>query len=288
MKRLTCYCIVLTLGLHKDEYKRNFRFGGLNMKFKRLLASFFAATMCFSMLPAVVSADEVTLDNNVAVVEEVEQQSVVKIAKDSTSPSTSPSGSPAESPTVDQGKTGNLSWVLTGNGVLLITGKGSMPNYGYGKAPWAKHVASIKSIKIATTVSSIGNYAFAKCTALGSFSVPSGIKTIGTGAFYKSSVKKISGGSKVTKIGKSAFSGCSKLTSFSISSKYLKSIGSYAFKGTKIKTLSIKNTKKLTKKGVKKSLKKSKIKKVNVKNSKRFLYSYYFAKFNSGKKVKVY
>ena len=162
-----------------------------------------------------------------------------------------------------------------------------MPNYGYGKAPWSKYASDIKTIKIASTVTSIGNYAFAKCSAISSFSVPSGIKTIGTCAFYKSSVKKVSGGSKVIKIGKSAFSGCSKLTSFTITSKYLKSIGSYAFKGTKFKTLTIKNTKKLTKKGVKKSLKKSSVKKVNVKNSKRFLYSYYFAKFNSGKKVKV-
>ena len=63
------------------------------MKFKRLLASFFAATMCFSMLPAVVSADEVALANDVAIVEEAEQQSIVMIAKDSGSPSTSPSPS---------------------------------------------------------------------------------------------------------------------------------------------------------------------------------------------------
>ncbi|MCR5339950.1 MAG: leucine-rich repeat domain-containing protein [Saccharofermentans sp.] len=255
------------------------------MKFKRLLASFFAATMCFSMLPAVVSADEVALANDVAIVEEAEQQSVIKVAKDT---ATSPNASPNASPSIDQGTTGKLSWKLTGSGVLLISGKGSMPNYGYGKAPWSKYTSDIKTVKIASTVTSIGNYAFAKCTALSSISIPSGIKTIGTCAFYKSSIKKVSGGSKVTKIGKSAFSGCSKLSSFSISSKYLKSIGSYAFKGTKVKTLSIKYTKKLTKKGVKKSLKKSKIKKVNVKNSKRFLYSYYFAKFNSGKKVKVY
>lgn len=253
------------------------------MKFKRLLASFFAATMCFSMLPAVVSADEVAPATETSIVETADQ-AVLKLALDDGSPAVSPS----PSPTQDQGKTGNLTWTYTANGILLITGKGSMPNYGYGKAPWAKYASSIKTIKIASTVTSIGNYAFAKCSAISSFSVPSGIKTIGTCAFYKSSVKKVSGGSKVTKIGKSAFSGCSKLTSFSISSKYLKSIGSYAFKGTKIKTLSIKYTKKLTKKGVKKSLKKSKIKKVNVKNSKRFLYSYYFAKFNSGKKVKVY
>lgn len=256
------------------------------MKFKRLLASFFAATMCFSMLPAVVSADEVALANDVAIVEKAEQQSIVMIAKDSGSPSTSPS--PSGSPTQDEGKTGKLSWKLTTSGVLLISGKGSMPNYGYGKAPWSKYASDIKTVKIASTVSSIGKFAFGKCTSLTSISIPSGIKTIGYGAFYKSGLKKVSGGSKVTSIGKSAFSGCSKLTSFTITSKYLKSIGSYAFKGTKIKTLTIKNTKKLTKKGVKKSLKKSKIKKVNVKNSKRFLYSYYFAKFNSGRKVKVY
>lgn len=255
------------------------------MKFKRLLASFFAATMCFSMLPAVVSADEVVPANDIAIVEEVEQQSVIKVAKDT---ATSPNASPNASPSIDEGTTGKLSWKLTSTGVLLISGKGSMPNYGYGKAPWSKYASDIKTVKIASTVTSIGNYAFAKCTTLSSISIPSGIKTIGTCAFYKSGIKKVSGGSKVTKIGKSAFSGCSKLSSFSISSKYLKSIGSYAFKGTKIKTLSIKYTKKLTKKGVKKSLKKSRIKKVNVKNSKRFLYSYYFAKFNSGKKVKVY
>ena len=254
------------------------------MKFKRLLASFFAATMCFSMLPAVVSADEVeVVSNEIAIVEEVDQKPALNIAMQDGSPTTSPS----PSPTQDSGKTGSLTWAYTTNGILIITGKGSMPNYGYGKAPWAQYASTIKTVKIQSTVTSIGNNAFAKCTALTSISIPSGIKTIGTSAFYKAGLKKVSGGKNVTKIGKSAFSGCSKLTSFSISSKKLKSIGSYAFKGTKIKTLYIKYTTKLTKKGVKKSLKKSSIKKVDVKNSKRFMYSYYFAKFNSGKKVKV-
>lgn len=226
------------------------------MKFKRLLASFFAATMCFSMLPAVVSADEVTSDNNVAVVEEVDQKSVLKLALDD--------GSPSPSPTTQTGKCGkSLTYAISGS-TLLISGSGSMYSYKAGKAPWYAKRSQIKSVKIGSKVTSVGNY-----------------------AFYGLSVTKVSGGSGLKTIGSYAFKNTKKLKSFSITSKKLKKIGKYAFAGSALKTLNIYKTTKLTKKGVKKSLKKSKIKKVNVKNSKRFLYSYYFAKFNSGKKVKV-
>ena len=243
------------------------------MKFKRLLASFFAATMCFSMLPAVVSADEVDQSNSVAIVE---------IAKDSSSPSNSPSSSP----TVDSGKIGNLTWTLDGNGNLLISGKGAIPNVK--TAPWRKNASKIKAVKLGKSVTAIGNYAFVGTTNLTSISIPSSIKTIGKSAFYKSGLKKVSGGAGLTSIGQSAFSGCSSLSSFSISSKKLSKIGAYAFKGTKIKTLSITKTTKLKKKNVKKSLKGSKITKVNVKNSKKITYGVYFVKSNSGRKVKVY
>ena len=56
---------------------------------------------------------------------------------------------------------------------------------------------------------------------------------------------------------------------------------------SKLKTIYIKNTTKLTKAGVKKSLKGSKVKTVKVKKSKVWKYSAFFKKSNSGKKVKV-
>ena len=68
----------------------------------------------------------------------------------------------------------------------------------------------------------------------------------------------------------------------------LSKIGTYAFtKDSKLKTLYIKNTTKLTKKGVKKSLKGSSVKKVKVKKSKVKKYKKYFTKKNCGRKVKV-
>ena len=84
------------------------------------------------------------------------------------------------------------------------------------------------------------------------------------------------------------FAYCSKLSSFTITSKVLKKIGNYAFnKDKKLKTVYIKNTTKLTKSGVKKSLKGSSVKTVKVKKSKVKKYKKYFKKSNSGRKVKV-
>lgn len=230
------------------------------MKFKRLLASFFAATMCFSMLPAVVSADEIDLGDNVAIVEVAKD---AETASPSVSPSVSPS--PSASPTTDTGVCGkNLSYAISGS-TLLISGSGAMYNYRAGKAPWYAKRSQIKAVKIGSKVTSIGNY-----------------------AFYGCSITKVSGGSGLKTIGSYAFKNTKKLKSFSISSKKLSKIGKYAFAGSSLKTLSITKTTKLTKKGVKKSLKKSKIKKVNVKNSKRIRYGLAFVKSNSGRKVKVY
>ena len=56
---------------------------------------------------------------------------------------------------------------------------------------------------------------------------------------------------------------------------------------SKLKTLNIKKTKKLSKSGVKNSLKGSSVKTVKVKKSKIRKYKKYFKKSNSGRKVKV-
>ncbi len=99
---------------------------------------------------------------------------------------------------------------------------------------------------------------------------------------------KVYGGARVKTIGANAFARCTKLSSFTITSKVLNKIGTYVFaRDSKLKTISIKNTTKLTKKGVKKSLKSSKVKTVKVKKSKVSKYRKYFTKKNCGRKVKV-
>ena len=68
----------------------------------------------------------------------------------------------------------------------------------------------------------------------------------------------------------------------------MKTIGAYSFKSdSKLKTIYIKYTTKLTKKSVKKSLKGSKVKTVKVKKSKVKKYKKFFTKKNCGRKVKV-
>ena len=98
----------------------------------------------------------------------------------------------------------------------------------------------------------------------------------------------MSGGARVKTIGTNAFARCPKLSTFVITSTVLYKISPQAFyKDSRLKTIYIKNTAKLTKGGVNKSLKGSSVKTVKVKKSKVSKYKKYFKKSNSGRKVKV-
>ena len=89
----------------------------------------------------------------------------------------------------------NLTWVLTDNGVLTISGSGKMASYtDTSVSPWYSHRTKITSVVIEDGVTSLGNYAFYACYKLASVSIPDG----------------------VTSIGSDAFSGCSSLASVSI------------------------------------------------------------------------
>ena len=125
---------------------------------------------------------------------------------------------------------------------------------------------TIKTVNIGAYVTIIDSYAFAGC----------------------SNLTKVTGGTRVQTLGSYAFANCSKLSSFTITSSGLKKIGTYVFnKDKKLKTLNIRNTTKLTKSGVKKSLKGSSVKIVRVKKSKVKKYKKYFTKKNCGRKIKV-
>lgn len=245
------------------------------MILKRLLVSCVAVAMTVSLVPAVAFAKE--LDN--AAVDAVP-------ALLNTDAGSAGQGGSA---TQEEGKCGaKLDYKLdVGTGTLYIYGSGSMWNWGSKKSPFYAMKDKIKKISI-KGATSIGNYAFQGLKNVTSVSIPSSVKTIGSYAFYGSGLKKVSGGSKVKSIGTRAFSLCTKLTSFTITSKYLKKIGTSCFSSaSRLKTINIKKTTKLTKSGVKKSLKGSRIKTVKVKKSKKLRYTIYFLKKNSGKKVRV-
>ena len=127
----------------------------------------------------------------------------------------------------------NLTWTLTSNGILTISGTGQMndfPFQNYGsEAPWSSYCASIYQIIIETGVTTIGNGAFADCMYLTSVSIPEGVVSIGNYAFYYcEELPAISLPQTLEVIGQSAFGGCYSLSAVALPAA-LKEISAYAF-----------------------------------------------------------
>ena len=149
----------------------------------------------------------------------------------------------------------NLSWILTEDGVLRISGNGAMPDYRTSSvAPWYSKRTKILSVVIEPGVTGVGSCAFYACLELAEVELPEGISYVGWGAFEDctklkaveipdgvtsiegdafrdcSGLTSVSIPGGVTSIGGSAFSGCSGLTSVSIP-EGVTSIGTQAFSG---------------------------------------------------------
>ncbi len=77
-----------------------------------------------------------------------------------------------------------LTWILTSEGVLTISGEGAMSDYSpSSSAPWSENAASIRSLVIKDGVTSIGSYAFADCSNLRNTVVPESVESVGESAF---------------------------------------------------------------------------------------------------------
>lgn len=129
-------------------------------------------------------------------------------------------------------------WRLFDDGTLLIYK--NVPNYTSAQAqPWYNYREFIKKIKIASGVTSIGNYAFAfptggisKVTVIESYfdNEHTPIKTLGAHAFENNDQLTEVSLRGLETIGDQAFNGCTRLKSYTFGSN-LQSIGSKAFNG---------------------------------------------------------
>ena len=123
-----------------------------------------------------------------------------------------------------------LTWTLDYDGKLTISGTGAMKDYDYNNNQSPVYMnSSVKKVVIEDGVTSIGNWAFYKCTSLTTITIPDSVTSIGDWAFYKcTSLTTITIPDSVTSIGEAAFRGCSSLTSITIPDS-VTSIGDAAF-----------------------------------------------------------
>lgn len=107
----------------------------------------------------------------------------------------------------------NLTWNLSNDGVLTISGAGDMANFSNSTAPWYSLCTLIKTVVIGSDVTSIGSSAFFLCSNLTSVTIPDGVTKIGDCAFYVcTGLTSIAIPDSVESIGEYAFDGCNNLT----------------------------------------------------------------------------
>ncbi len=141
----------------------------------------------------------------------------------------------------ESGIDGNVFWELRDNGILVLSGTGTMNNYDYydseydeyhieyTPSPWSKSSNKIQCVIIQEGITSIGDYAFEYCSCISDVIIPNSVTRIGKGAFYYcSSLKNISLPNSIINIKDEAFYHCSSLIEIDIPEN-VTTIGRYAF-----------------------------------------------------------
>ena len=125
----------------------------------------------------------------------------------------------AETAEIASGTCGdNLTWVLTDDGTLSISGTGVMTNYTHpDKVPWKNYRNQVCTVIVQEGVTSLGDYAFYYLTQLISVTLPESLERIGILALADTALCHLHIPSGVTEIGAEAFEFNSSLTSISVS-----------------------------------------------------------------------
>ena len=163
------------------------------------------------------------------------------------------------------GKCGNnLTWSYS-DGTLTIEGTGNMYNYTSlyesRPSPWTNYRKMIHTVRIGenvtsfgdfafwefsltsmtipTSITNIGEYAFASCSRLTNVTIPNSITSIEADTFHGcSSLTSVTIPKSVTSIGDHAFYGCSSLTSMTIPNS-VTSIGQFAFERSGLTSVTV-------------------------------------------------
>lgn len=118
----------------------------------------------------------------------------------------------------NSGTIGQLSWSLSEDGILEVSGEGSMV-FNSDIVPWENEKEQIRKVILSESVTSIDDGAFSGCTNLETIAIPPAVTYIGEQAFsgcFKLSDVDLP--EKLVTIGFMAFSNCSSITAITIPS----------------------------------------------------------------------
>ena len=130
------------------------------------------------------------------------------------------------------GSTGPLTWTLSYDNTLTISGNGAMPDYSWRETPWYDLRLSISTLVIGDKVTSIGERAFEDCRSFaGNLIIPNSVTSIGAWSFWGCS--RFTGDliipNSVTSIGEGAFQNCIGFTDDLIIPNSVTSMGERVF-----------------------------------------------------------
>ena len=125
---------------------------------------------------------------------------------------------------VDSGTCGdNVTWKLTSDGTLTISGKGATYDFAdenYNRnAPWSTDALrpTVKKVVVNKGVTYLGTCAFMNCTNLTSVSLPTGLQELGADVFMDcSKLTSVTIPSGVTRVSGDLFYGCTALQTVSL------------------------------------------------------------------------
>ncbi|MBR3789616.1 MAG: leucine-rich repeat domain-containing protein, partial [Clostridia bacterium] len=131
----------------------------------------------------------------------------------------------------NEGGESSVTWKYdSAKTTLTISGTGAMEDYSYDNNPWESYRNEMTNVIISNGVTSIGIYAFYKCTLLASIEIPQSVTTIEKDAFYGcSALETVIIPDSVTTIGEYAFSCCTALVTVKLG-KGITTMGGYIFR----------------------------------------------------------
>jgi len=213
------------------------------MKFNKAFALCLSAVMAVGIATVPSKAAEGDEGENVAGIEanapEFEEEAETQIDVDSDAEVVE---EVEESVNVSSGTCGtNVTWSLSDDGTLTISGSGAMDNY-FDNSPFNKEKSAVRKVVIEEGVTSIGNEAFYSCSNIWSVSIPNSVTSIGNSAFELcENLTDINIPNSITSIGTYAFCACNSLRSIEIPNS-VTSIKRGAFMQSGLRTISIPNS----------------------------------------------